>query len=82
MRSAPQPLGENRKHNVWLHASFDVVYDCIEKRYQESAPTFSIIPEDFKVIYDGRHSYQDLADLAVVTVDNRTPEEVARFKCM
>ncbi|MDU6699972.1 MAG: shikimate kinase, partial [Streptococcus salivarius] len=32
---------------------------------------------------DGRMAlYQDLADL-VVTVDNRTPEEVARFiKCM
>ncbi|MFR3189170.1 MAG: shikimate kinase [Streptococcus salivarius] len=39
--------------------------------------------EDFKAIYDGRMAlYQDLADL-VVTVDNRTPEEVARFiKCM
>ena len=39
--------------------------------------------QDFKAIYDGRMAlYQDLADL-VVTVDNRTPEEVARFiKCM
>ena len=26
-----QLLAKNRKHNVWLHASFDVVYDRIEK---------------------------------------------------
>ncbi|MFR2308108.1 MAG: shikimate kinase [Streptococcus salivarius] len=78
-----QLLTKNRKHNVWLHASFDVVYDRI-KRIPKSTPLFlNHSKEDFKVIYDGRMAlYQDLADL-VVTVDNRTPEEVARFiKCM
>ncbi|MFR2063147.1 MAG: shikimate kinase [Streptococcus sp.] len=78
-----QLLAKNRKHNVWLHASFDVVYDRI-KRIPKSTPLFlNHSKEDFKVIYDGRMAlYQDLADLAV-TVDNRTPEEVARFiKCM
>ena len=36
-----QLLAKNRKHNVWLYASFDVVYDRIQKGYQESAPTLS-----------------------------------------
>ena len=42
-----------------------------------------LLVKNRKAIYDGRMAlYQDLADL-VVTVDNRTPEEVARFiKCM
>ena len=79
-----QLLTKNRKHNVWLHASFDVVYDRIEKDTKNQRPLFlNHSKEDFKAIYDGRMAlYQDLADL-VVTVDNRTPEEVARFiKCM
>ena len=79
-----QLLAKNRKHNVWLHASFDVVYDRIQKDSKNQRPLFlNNSKEDFKVIYDGRMAlYQDLADL-VVTVDNRTPEEVARFiKCM
>ena len=79
-----QLLAKNRKHNVWLHASFDVVYDRIQKDTKNQRPVFlNHSKEDFKVIYDGRMAlYQDLADL-VVTVDNRTPEEVARFiKCM
>ena len=79
-----QLLAKNRKHNVWLHASFDVVYDRIEKDTKNQRPLFlNHSKEDFKAIYDGRMAlYQDLADL-VVTVDNRTPEEVARFiKCM
>ena len=71
-----QLLAKNRKYNVWLHASFDVVYDRIQKDTKNQRPLFLNI-------YDGRMAlYQDLADL-VVTVDNRTPEEVARFiKCM
>ena len=79
-----QLLVKNRKHNVWLHASFDVVYDRIQKDTENQRPLFlNHSKEDFKAIYDGRMAlYQDLADL-VVTVDNRTPEEVARFiKCM
>ena len=79
-----QLLAKNRKHNVWLHASFDVVYDRIQKDTKNQRPLFlNHSKEDFKAIYDGRMAlYQDLADL-VVTVDNRTPEEVARFiKCM
>lgn len=76
-------LKKNRKHNVWLHSSFDVVYNRI-KRISKSTPLFlNHSKEEFKAIYDGRMAlYKGLADL-VVTVDNRTPEEVARFiKCM
>ena len=79
-----QLLTKNRKHNVWLYASFDVVYDRIKKDTKNQRPlVLNHSKEDFKAIYDGRMAlYQDLADL-VVTVDNRTPEEVARFiKCM
>ena len=79
-----QTLGQDRSITFWLHASFDVVYDRIEKDTKNQRPLFlNHSKEDFKAIYDGRMAlYQDLADL-VVTVDNRTPEEVARFiKCM
>ena len=38
-----QLLAKNRKHNVWLHASFDVVYDRIQKGYQKSTPSLSPI---------------------------------------
>ena len=76
-----QLLVKNRKHNVWLHASFDVVYDRIQKDTKNQRPLFlNHSKEDFKAIYDGRMAlYQDLADL-VVTVDNRTPEEVQYCK--
>lgn len=77
-------LKKNRKHNVWLHSSFDVVYNRIKKDIKNQRPLFlNHSKEEFKAIYDGRMAlYKGLADL-VVTVDNRTPEEVARFiKCM
>ena len=77
-------LKKNRKHNVWLHSSFDVVYNRIKKDIKNQRPLFlNHSKEEFKAIYDGRMVlYKGLADL-VVTVDNRTPEEVARFiKCM
>ena len=54
------------------------------KGYKINAPSFvNHSKEEFKAIYDGRMVlYKGLADL-VVTVDNWTPEEVARFiKCM
>ena len=79
-----QLLKKNRKYNIWLHASFDVVYDRIKKDIKNQRPLFlNHSKEEFKAIYDGRMAlYQSLADL-VITVDNRTPEEVARFiKCM
>lgn len=79
-----QILKKNRKYNIWLHASFDVVYDRIKKDIKNQRPLFlNHSKEEFKAIYDGRMAlYQSLADL-VITVDNRTPEEVARFiKCM
>ena len=77
-------LKKNRKHNVWLHSSFDVVYNRIKKDIKNQRPLFlNHSKEEFKAIYDGRMAlYKGLADL-VVTVDNRTPEEVARLiKCM
>ena len=36
-------LKKNRKHNVWLHSSFDVVYNRIKKDIKINAPSFSII---------------------------------------
>ena len=79
-----QLLKKNSKYNIWLHASFDVVYDRIKNDTKNQRPLFlNHSKEEFKAIYDGRMAlYQSLADL-VITVDNRTPEEVARFiKCM
>lgn len=36
-------LKKNRKHNVWLHSSFDVVYNRIKKDIKNQRPSFSII---------------------------------------
>ena len=36
-------LKKNRKHNVWLHSSFDVVYNRIKRISKINAPSFSII---------------------------------------
>ncbi|EHE89954.1 Shikimate kinase [Streptococcus thermophilus CNCM I-1630] len=61
-----------------------MVYNRIKKDIKNQRPLFlNHYKEEFKAIYDGRMAlYKGLADL-VVTVDNRTPEEVARFiKCM
>ena len=68
-----QLLTKNRKHNVWLHASFDVVYNRIEKDTKNQRPLFlNHSKEDFKAIYDGRMAlYQDLADLLSQLITER-----------
>ena len=79
-----QLLKANRRHNVLLQASFDVVYDRIAKDTHNQRPIFlNHSKEEFQAIYEGRMAlYQDLADL-VITVDHRTPAEVARIiTCM
>ncbi len=73
-------LGENR-------ITFGSMLRCIriiEKRYQESAPTLSNhSKEDFKAIYDAQNGTLSRVSRFAVAVDNRNPEEVARFiKCM
>lgn len=77
-------LAQNRRHNVLLQASFEVAYERIKQDTHNQRPLFlNHSKEEFKAIYEGRMAlYQDLADL-VITVDNRTPEEVARIiTCM
>ena len=79
-----QLLAQNRRHNVLLQASFDVVYDRIKNDTENQRPLFmNHSKEEFRAIYEGRMAlYQDLADL-VITVDQWTPEEVARIiTCM
>ena len=77
-------LRANRKRNVLLSASFEVLYNRIanDKIYQR--PLFlNNSKEDFHGIYERRMMlYEGLADL-IINTDNRSPEEVAKIiKCV
>lgn len=77
-------LRANRKYNVLLAASFEVLYERIQKDSQSQRPLFlRTSKEEFQTMYEERMNlYQGLADL-VVNTDNRSPEEIARIiECM
>lgn len=77
-------LRKNRKYNVLLVASFDVLYDRIEHDKVFQRPLFlNNSKEDFHGIYERRMMlYEGLSDL-IINTDHRTPEEVARLiRCM
>ena len=74
----------NRRNNVLLTTSFEVVYRRIQKDSQAQRPLFQTkSKEEFQDLFQRRMAlYQDLADLVIHT-DNRTPEEIARLiTCM
>ena len=70
----------NRRNNVLLTTSFEVVYRRIQKDSQAQRPLFQTkSKEEFQDLFQRRMAlYQDLADLVIHT-DNRTPEEIARL---
>lgn len=77
-------LRQNRKYNVLLTASFDVLYERILQDKLSKRPLFlNNSQEDFQKIYQGRMDlYDGLADV-IINTDNRTPEEIARLiQCM
>ena len=77
-------LRKNRKYNVLLAASFEVLYNRILNDQVFQRPLFlNNSKEDFHGIYDRRMElYEGLSDL-IINTDNRTPEEIARLiKCM
>ena len=77
-------LRKNRKYNVLLAASFEVLYNRILNDEVFQRPLFlNNSKEDFHGIYERRMElYEGLSDL-VINTDNRTPEEIARIiKCM
>lgn len=77
-------LRQNRKYNVLLTASFDVLYERILQDKLSKRPLFlNNSKEDFQKIYQGRMElYDGLADV-IINTDNRTPEEIARLiQCM
>ncbi|MGT2906577.1 shikimate kinase [Streptococcus dentiloxodontae] len=77
-------LKKNRRYNVLLEATFEVLYDRIKHDKVYQRPLFlNNSKEDFQAIYERRmEMYEGLSDL-IINVDNRTPEEVARLiKCM
>ncbi|KXT79077.1 shikimate kinase [Streptococcus sp. DD13] len=79
-----QLLYQNRKNNVLLAASFEVLYDRIEHDTVFQRPLFlNNSKEDFHGIYERRMMlYEGLSDL-IINTDHRSPEEVARIiKCM
>ena len=73
-------LRQNRKYNVLLTASFDVLYERILQDKLSKRPLFlNNSKEDFQKIYQGRmYLYDGLADV-IINTDNRTPEEIARL---
>ncbi|MCP1639141.1 shikimate kinase [Streptococcus gallinaceus] len=73
-------LRSNRKHNVLLAASFEVLYDRIANDKIFQRPLFlNNSKEDFHGIYERRMMlYEGLSDL-IINTDNRSPEEVARI---
>lgn len=73
-------LRQNRKYNVLLTASFDVLYERILQDKLSKRPLFlNNSKEDFQKIYQGRMDlYDGLADV-IINTDNRTPEEIARL---
>lgn len=73
-------LRQNRKYNVLLAASFEVLYERIKEDKIFQRPLFlNNSKEDFHGIYERRMMlYEGLSDL-VINTDNRTPEEVARI---
>lgn len=77
-------LRKNRKYNVLLAASFEVLYSRIENDEVFQRPLFlNNSKEDFHGIYERRmRLYEGLSDV-IINTDHRTPEEVARLiKCM
>ncbi|MBA2796018.1 shikimate kinase [Streptococcus porcinus] len=73
-------LRQNRKNNILLSASFEVLYDRIKKDKVFQRPLFlNNSKEDFHGIFERRMTlYEGLSDL-VINVDNRTPEEIVRI---
>lgn len=77
-------LRQNRRYNVLLAASFEVLYHRIKQDRSFQRPLFlNNSKEDFHGIYERRMMlYEGLSDLVIHT-DHRTPEEVARIiQCM
>ncbi|EJN93639.1 shikimate kinase [Streptococcus ratti] len=77
-------LRANRKNNVLLAASFEVLYDRIEHDKIFQRPLFlNNSKEDFHGIYERRMKlYEGLSDL-IINTDHRTPKEIARIiECM
>ncbi|MGT2958009.1 shikimate kinase [Streptococcus bovimastitidis] len=75
-----QLLRQNRKHNILLSASFEVLYDRIKKDKNFQRPLFlNNSKEDFHGIFERRMTlYEGLSDL-IINVDHRTPEEIVRI---
>lgn len=73
-------LRKNRKNNILLSASFDVLYDRIEKDTVFQRPLFlNNSKEDFHGIFERRMMlYEGLSDL-IINVDHRTPQEIVRI---
>lgn len=70
-------LRQNRKNNILLLASFEVLYHRIQKDKAVQRPLFlNHSKEEFKGIFERRMKlYEGLSDL-IIDVDNRTPAEI------
>ncbi|HFH9837304.1 TPA: shikimate kinase [Streptococcus suis] len=73
-------LRANRKYNVLLAASFEVLYERIQNDKVFQRPLFlNNSKEDFHGIYDRRMElYEGLSDL-IINTDHRSPKEIARI---
>jgi len=73
-------LKVNRKNNILLSASFEVLYERIKNDKVFQRPLFlNNSKEDFHGIFERRMMlYEGLSDL-VINTDHRTPEEIVRI---
>lgn len=73
-------LRKNRKQNILLTASFDVLYDRLKQDHLNKRPLFmNLSKKEFYALYLERKAlYEEVSDV-VITVDHQTPEEIAQI---
>lgn len=72
-------LEKNKENNIFLDASFDVLYDRIKADTKMQRPLFlSSSKTDFKAIYRSRYDIYHRLSGQRIQVDNLLPEEIAR----
>ncbi|MGT2844107.1 shikimate kinase [Streptococcus hongkongensis] len=73
-------LRANRKNNILLSASFEVLYNRIKNDKVFQRPLFlNNSKEDFHGIFERRMTlYEGLSDL-IINVDNRSPKEIVHI---
>lgn len=63
--------------NIYLKADFDTLYERIEQDKENQRPLFlNNSKEAFRAIYDSRQDLYEEVATQIITVDDKTPEEI------